>query len=88
MATPSLPSRRLGTLKHLAAYRRVSERTARNWAKAGYFPLYRMKGVPGVVVDIDEADAALDALPPGKIRANYGQFGGQTVRHLVTEVER
>ena len=30
----------------------------------------------------------LDALPPGKIRANYGQFGGQTVRHLVTEVER
>ena len=87
MTKPSLPSRRLGTLKHLAAYRRVSERTARNWAKAGYFPLYRMKGIAGVVVDLDEAEAALDALPPGAIRPNYGTFGGQPVRHLVAGVQ-
>ncbi len=82
MSTNSLPGPRWATLKMLATYRRVSDRTARNWAKAGYLRLYRIKGVVGVVVDLNEADAALDALPPGTIRPNYGTFGGQPVRSL------
>ncbi len=82
MSTNSLPGRRLGKLKHLAAHRGVSERTTRLWANKGYLTLYKVKGVAGVVIDLDEADAALDALPPGALRPTYGTFGGQTVRPL------
>lgn len=87
--TPNpLSGRRLGTLRHLATHRSVSERTARNWASAGYLRLYKIKGVAGVLVDLDEADAALDALPPGTIRPTYGTFGGVPVVDLMTEVRR
>jgi hypothetical protein len=84
-----VPSPRLGTLKHLAAHRGVSERTTRNWAAAGYLRLYRVRGVQGVCVDLDEADRVLDALvATGAVRPNYGTFGGQPVTLLVTEVRR
>jgi hypothetical protein len=89
MSTNPVPSRRLGTLKHLARHRQVSERTCRNWAAAGYLRLYRTQGVQGVVVDLDEADEALDRLvEQGLVRPQYATFNGHQVTHLVTEVTR
>jgi hypothetical protein len=76
LPTPPDPARRLGTLKHYATYRGVSYRTTRVWAQRGYFPLYRLPGMKAVVVDVDEADAALAALPPGTIRPGYATFKG------------
>ncbi len=88
MSNTSLPvPHRWGTLTHLARHRNVSERTARLWAQKGYLNLYRIRGVRGVVVDLDEADRMLNALPPGTIKPGWGTFGGQIVRNLVTEVK-
>jgi hypothetical protein len=80
---------RLVPLRLLARHRDVSERTCRNWARLGHLKLYRVRGISSVLVDIDEADAALDALvESGQVRPGYGRFGGVPVIDLVTEVTR
>jgi hypothetical protein len=84
-----LPQREWGTLRMLARRRGVTERTARNWASAGHLKLYRVAGVKGVVVDVNEADAALDRLEKqGKIRPGYGKFAGQPVTVVAEVVDR
>lgn len=89
MTGNSLPQRNLGTLAHLAAHRGVTVRAARMWAEKGYLTLYKAHGVRGVVVDLDEADAALDALAAkGLIRPGYGTFGGQQVQPISAPVRR
>lgn len=70
-----MPSRRLVTLRQAAAYLGVVERSIRNYIGAGHFPAYRVRGVRGVMVDLDEVDAAMRKLPARVARPGYGQYG-------------
>lgn len=87
--TDLMPQRRWATLPLLARHRKVSQRTTRIWAERGYLKLYRIAGVRGVCVDLDEADEALDALAEkGLINPNYGTFKGQTIHSVAEQVQR
>ncbi len=66
---------RLGTVNHFARYMGVNPRTVRNWIARGYFPVYRKRGISGVVIDIDEAETVIRALPPTVVKLHYGTFG-------------
>lgn len=88
MSNP-FPQRRWATLPMLARERGVTDRAARRWAKVGYLRLYKIPGVRGVCVDLDEANAALDALiASGKVKPDYGTFGGQPIHHVAEAVEK
>ena len=67
--------RRLGGVLVAARVLGRSERSIRNYVAKGYFPVYRAKGIKGVLIDVDEAKAALDALPSNRIIANFGSMG-------------
>ncbi len=67
--------RRLVTFDLLARHLVVSTRTARSWASQGYFPIYKMAGVRGALIDLDEAEAAIRRLPSTKVRPGFGSFG-------------
>lgn len=75
MSTAPQADRRLGTIAHFARHREVNDRTVRYWVKRGHFPVYRVGGVKGVVIDFDEADRLLSALPAGTIKPGFGSFG-------------
>jgi len=84
-----VPQRRWATLPMYARHRGRSERVVRLWARKGYLTLYRTAGYRGVIVDMDEADAALSALADkGLIRPDHGTFGGQVIRNVVIGVAR
>lgn len=53
----------------------VSEATTRNYIARGYFPVYKMGGKRGVVVDADEAQRAMRLVPRTQARRNYGKCG-------------
>ena len=55
--------RRLATFAELARYLGVADRTGRNYAAKGFFTLYKVPGVRGVLVDLDEVDATIRRLP-------------------------
>lgn len=60
-------------LNDYAHYRGVDQSTVRNWIAQGYFPAYRAPGARGILVDLDEAEAALAKLPNvGRPYARYG----------------
>lgn len=63
-STPeSMPTQpRLGTVDNFAAFYGVTTRTVRNWIAAGHFPVYRMKGHRGVLIDLDEASEAINRI--------------------------
>lgn len=68
-------SRRLVTIHQFAKHMQVAERTARNWASEGHFNLYRVPGIRGALVDLDEAEAAIRALPSTVVRPGFGSYG-------------
>lgn len=53
----------------------VSEATVRNYIGRGYFPVYKIGGQRGVVVDAAEAQRAMRLVPRSKARRNYGKYG-------------
>ncbi|MGR0320421.1 hypothetical protein [Agromyces sp. ZXT2-3] len=76
--SPSIPSplpRRFGTFEQLAKQEGTSERTVRNQAGKGYFPVYKRPGTRGYLVDLDEAAEALAKLPPTAVRRGFGTLG-------------
>lgn len=73
--TNQTPRQRLVTLHQFSRHMSVSERTVRNWISEGHFPAYRVPGVRGVVVDLDDAEAAIRRLPSTKVRPGFGSFG-------------
>jgi hypothetical protein len=67
---------RLVPLSHFTDVMGVSNRTGRNWAGAGHFTIYNVKGKSGAFVDLDEARAAiLDLNERGVVRLGYGTYG-------------
>ena len=72
-------SRRLISLRQAADHIGVDPRTVRNYIGAGHFPCYRVPGVRGVLVDLDEVDAAMRRLPARLVRPAYGSFGPKAV---------
>lgn len=68
-------SRNLATIPQYARRRGQNERTIRNYIGKGYFAVYRLGGFKGVLIDVDEADAALAKIPSAQVRRNYGHFG-------------
>jgi hypothetical protein len=80
--TPATPptteaqrQRRLGSFAQAGAEHHVSERTMRNYLGKGYFKAYRMRGISGVLLDLDEVDAALKKLPKRLAKAGLGSYG-------------
>src|SRR5829696_8275033 len=53
----------------------VSERTFRNYVAKGYFPAYRMPGVRGLVLDLDEVEEAMRRLPARRGKAGRSSYG-------------
>lgn len=73
---PSQPtSRRLVSTQQCAIYESVSERTIRNYIAKGYFPAYRTSGIRGLVVDLNEVEAAMRRLPARRAKAAFGSYG-------------
>jgi hypothetical protein len=71
--------RRLGSIAQAANEQSRSERTLRNYLAKGYFPAYRMRGVHGVLLDLDEVDAAISKLPKRLSKAGFGSYGPKAV---------
>jgi hypothetical protein len=71
--------RRLGTFEQAARERGVDPRTMRNYLAKGFFPAYRMQGVVGVVLDLDEVAAALKKIPKRYAKAGFGSYGPKAV---------
>jgi hypothetical protein len=67
--------RRLTSLYKAAQYVGVTERTIRNYVGKGLFCAYRVPKVRGILVDLDEVDAAMRRLPARVARPGYGSFG-------------
>lgn len=67
--------RRLVSLEQFSRHMEVSTRTTRNWLSRGYFPGYRVPGARGVVIDLDEAEAAIRRLPSTIVRPGFGSYG-------------
>ena len=85
-STPLSPRRRLGTFAQAAKEHGVSERTVRNYHRKLYFPAYKMRGIPGVLLDLDEVNASLRRLPKRLAKAGYGSYGGGEVIDLEPQV--
>lgn len=66
---------RLTTLRHVAQYLECTDRTVRNYIGQGYFPAYKQPGSRGLLVDLDDVDAAMRRLPARKVRPAYGSYG-------------
>jgi len=66
--------RTLVSVKQAAAHRGRSLRTIYEQIKAGFIPVYKVQGVRGVLIDIDEMDAALAQLPATRVhpKPRYG----------------
>ena len=71
----STTNRRLVTMQQCATHEAVSERTIRNYIGKGYFPAYRMPGVRGLFVDLNEVEAAMRRLPARRAKAAFGSYG-------------
>ena len=56
-------NRRLVTLDQFAHRAGISQRTVRRYIGDGHFPAYQVPGVQGIMVDLDEALAALRRIP-------------------------
>jgi len=68
-------SRRLVSTQQCASHEGVSERTIRNYIGKGYFPAYKMPGVRGLLVDLDEAESAMRKIPGRRAKAGTGSYG-------------
>jgi len=66
--------RRLVSLDRAADHLAVSERTIRNYIGEGFFPAYRVRGLSGLQVDLDEVDRAQHSLPSRR-RASTRAYG-------------
>src|SRR5215207_3900131 len=53
----------------------VTQRTFRNYVAKGYFAAYRMPGVRGLVLDLDEVEAAMRRLPARRAKAGLAAYG-------------
>jgi hypothetical protein len=78
-ATEAQRPRRWGTFAHAAREQGVSERSVRNYLAKGYFPAYRMRGIKGVLLDLDEIEAAMRKLPSRLAKAGVGAYGPKAV---------
>ena len=66
---------RLVTAAHAARRYAVSDRTIRNYIGNGYFPAYRIPGQRGILVDLDEVEAAMNRLPRTRAKASAQAYG-------------
>lgn len=67
--------RRLVKPADLARRKGLSERTIRNYIGHGYFPAYKVPGVRGVLLDMDEVERAMALLPASAARASKQAYG-------------
>ncbi len=72
-----------------AAMKGRTPKTVRNWASRGYFSLYQLPGERAVQVDVDEADAAIAALPATRIRRPHTRprYDGASVVKLAMSAD-
>jgi hypothetical protein len=66
--------RRLGNFEQAAQEQGCTQKTVRNHLARGHFNAYRMRGVRGVLLDLDEVDQAMRDMPKKywSGRARYG----------------
>lgn len=74
--------RRLLPIDKAGPFFGVTSRTMRSYAAKKFFPLYRMSGVRGVLVDLDEVTAAMRKVPARRAKAGLGSYGGATIIDL------
>jgi hypothetical protein len=82
-STKASPPRRLGSFAQAGVEHDRSERTMRNYHRRKYFQAYRVPGVPGVLLDLDEVAAAMRLLAQ---QHRYGSYGGGEVVDLPPQV--
>ena len=68
-------NRKLVTPSQFGQAMGVTERTVRRYIGEGYFTAYQMPGVRGVLVDLDEAEAAMRKIPGRRAKAGLGSYG-------------
>jgi len=78
-------SRRLMTLTKAAEEIGVSYRTFYNYAKRGWFAVYKLPGETQACVELNEVRVAL-AAKKSQARTNYGSFGPDAVVKDLTNV--
>lgn len=71
----STTNRRLVTPAQFGQAVGVTERTVRRYIGEGYFTAYQMPGVRGVLVDENEAKAAMRRIPGRRAKAGTGSYG-------------
>ena len=71
--------RRLLPIDKVGPFFGVTSRTMRSYAAKKFFPLYRMSGVRGVLVDLDDVTAAMRKVPARRAKAGLGSYGGATI---------
>ncbi len=72
MPNSPVAKRRLVSIQQYADHREQHRRTIDNYLERRYIRGYRVRGVRGVLIDLDEADAALAKLPTYLVRTGYG----------------
>jgi hypothetical protein len=73
MSTPI--QRRLVTIAIVASFLGVTPRSVRNYISRGLFPAYRIPGMRGVRVDLNEVERAMKLIPATVARPGTGAFG-------------
>jgi hypothetical protein len=73
---PAHIPRRLGTFEQAAEENRVAERTVRNYLGQGHFKGYRMRGVRGLLLDLDEVAVAMRDI---RRKGGWGTYGPDAV---------
>lgn len=74
--TPSLqPRQQFSKIEPAAESYGVTPRTFRNYIGKGLFPAYRVRGQRGLLVDLNEVEAAMRRLPARKAKAAFGSYG-------------
>lgn len=53
----------------------VTTQTLRNHVAKGYYPAYRATGIRGILVDLDEVEAAMRRMPRSKTHLSKDAYG-------------
>jgi hypothetical protein len=69
-------------------HQEVTHVTVQNWLRLGHIEGYRVKGIRGVLIDIEAADAELAKLPPTVVRPGRKAFGPKArIKNIAVIVE-
>lgn len=73
--TEGLARPKFSTVDQVAAYLQITPKSVRNYVRDGRIPAYRIPGLRGIRLRLDEVDRELRLIPAGRIRLPRNAFG-------------